>query len=62
MTKKIVKRTGAKPGWHHVGVDIPNELYARLQAEARANGVPYTVIQRWALESYLAPVPEGQPK
>lgn len=53
-SKKITeKKSGTRPGWHHIGADVRTPLYAALQAEADENGVPYAVVQRWALEAYL---------
>jgi hypothetical protein len=53
-SKKIAeKKSGTRPGWHHIGADIRTTLYSALQAEAEENGVPYAVVQRWALEAYL---------
>lgn len=49
-------------GWKHVGGDIPPEMYAKLIAEARKNGVGYAAVLRWALADYLAePETEGVP-
>ncbi len=53
-SKKISeKKSGTRPGWHHIGADVRTPLFEAIKAEAEENGVPYATVQRWALESYL---------
>jgi hypothetical protein len=46
-------KAAAKKGVHHVGADIPLPLFAALKARAVQDGVPYSIIIRWALQDFL---------
>lgn len=43
----------------HVGADIPLEMRAALDAEARRYGVSASVVLRWALTAYLPGLQNG---
>lgn len=47
-------RSGPKADWKHVGADVPPETYEWFVAEAGRQGVPQSVVLRWALEDYRA--------
>lgn len=47
-------RSGPKADWKHIGADIPPTLHDRLVDEAKKQGVPHTVVIRWALSDYFA--------
>lgn len=47
-------RSGPKADWKHLGADVPPDLYDWAVGEARRQGVPQTVVIRWALEDYRA--------
>ena len=52
MTSKSA--TAEEPKIHHIGADVPMDLFRQLKAKAEEDGVPYTVIIRWALQDFLA--------
>ena len=51
MTSKTAQDTESKI--HHIGADIPLDLFDLLRARATLDGVPYTIIIRWALQDFL---------
>jgi hypothetical protein len=51
------KRTGkseARADWHHIGADIPPAMFSTLRAAAAKDGVPQSVVIRWALADWFA--------
>ena len=42
-----------KKGVHHVGADVPISLFKALQDRSEQDGVPYSVVIRWALQDFL---------
>lgn len=53
QTKRRSPRSEARADWHPIGCEVPPPLFEALLAEAKENGVPQAVVQRWALETYL---------
>lgn len=52
METKTAARAAEK-GLHHVGADIEIALFDALKARAKQDGVPYSIVIRWALSDFL---------
>lgn len=60
MGTKTADAAEAK-GVHHVGADIDLDLFNALKTRAKQDGVPYSIVIRWALSDFLyTPDPVAQ--